>query len=257
MLAKITEQKTKLAAAFRWSARMNMHESVVNHFSLAIEDDQSKFIVNPGGIHFSLIKARDILIVDNNNIEESIKNLPEDKRPLITALDLHGSIHNEVKNANCILHVHSKYATIVSTFKNKKEIDSKWSGCLPPIDQNTMRFYKRVAVDDSYGGMAKDGEAKRLAKKIADKKILLLGNHGVIVVGSTVEKAFDDLYYFERACETYVTALTTGRDLEVLTHEIAEKTATQWENYKPSNIADLHFNSLLAILDKENSDYKE
>ena len=33
-----------------------------------------------------------------------------------------------------------------------------------------MRFYKRVAVDDNYGGMVKDGEAKRLAKKIADKK---------------------------------------------------------------------------------------
>ena len=166
-----TKQKNKLAATFRWAAKLNMHESVVNHFSLSLQDNQSKFIVNPGGIHFSLIKASDLIIVDNNNIEESIKHLPEDKKPLRTALDLHGSIHNEVKNANCILHVHSKYATIVSTFRNKKEKKAKWSGCLPPIDQNTMRFYRRVAVDDNYNGMAKDGEAKRLAKKHFEKKL--------------------------------------------------------------------------------------
>ena len=70
-------------------------------------------------------------------------------------------------------------------------------------------------------------------------------------------KAFDDLYYFEKACETYVSALTTGRDLQILSHEIAEKTAKQWENYKPPNIADLHFKSLQTILEKEDPNYKD
>ena len=100
-------------------------------------------------------------------------------------------------------------------------------------------------------------EVKRLAKKIGSNNILLLGNHGVIIIGTTVAKAFYDLYYFEKACETFVKAFTTGFELEILPHKIAEKTARQMENYKPSNIADLYFKSLLKILDKENSDYKE
>jgi len=251
------KQRIELAAAFRWAARLNMHESVVNHFSLSVENDTSKFLINPAGIHFSLLTASDLVLIDRNNIYDSIKHLEEDSRPLVTALDLHNSIHNTVKKAKCILHVHSKYATIVSTFKNKKDDKSKWSGCLPPIDQNTMRFYERVSVDNNYGGLAKDDEAKRIAEKIGNLNVLLLGNHGVVVIGPTVAKAFDDLYYFERACETYVSAFNTGNELEILSHDIAEKTAKQWENYKPSNIAELHFKSLMKILDKEDSDFRE
>ena len=250
-------QRAELAAAFRWTARLEMHESVVNHFSLSVGDDSSKFLVNPGCSHFSLIKASDLILVDSNNIQQSISHIDEDNRPLEIALDLHGSIHREINRAKCILHVHSKYATIVSTFKKNKKKNPKWSGYLPPIDQNTMRFYERISIDNSFDGIAKGTEAERITKKFDDKNILLLGNHGIIIIGPTVAKAFYDLYYFERACETYVKALMTGHDLEILPHEIAEKTARQFENYKPSNITDLYFNSLLKILDKEDPDYKK
>ena len=36
------KERTDLAAAFRWTARLNMHEAVANHFSLAVSDDGSK-----------------------------------------------------------------------------------------------------------------------------------------------------------------------------------------------------------------------
>ena len=250
------KQRCELAAAFRWTARLNMHESVVNHFSLSVNNDATKYLVNPGGLHFSLIKASDLTLIDTNKLEESTIHLPEDKKPLPIALDVHSFIHQYINDANCILHVHSKYATIVSTLKNNSN-NSKSSEYLPPIDQNTMRFYNRIAISDQFNGITKGDEAIRIAKMIDDKKILLLCNHGVIIIGSSVAKAFDNLYYFEKACETYVTALTTGKELEIASHEVAEKTAKQFENYQPSNIADLHFQSLIAILDKEDPDYKE
>ena len=249
--------KCELAAVFRWIARLNMHESVVNHFSLSVDKNRSKFLINPGGLHFSLMKASDLILIDGDNIKKSLKGLPKDKRPLVTALDLHSSVHKLIKNAGCVLHVHSKYATAISTIKNKKGQDPQWSGYLPPVDQKTMRFYERISIDQDYDGMAKGNEAKRLAKQLGDKKIILLGHHGVMVIGLTVAKAFDDLYYFEKACETYVTALSTGKELQVVSHEVATNTAKQWENYKPSNIADLHLKSLMAILDREDPDYKE
>ena len=33
------EERVDLACAFRWTARLNMHEAVANHFSLAVNDD--------------------------------------------------------------------------------------------------------------------------------------------------------------------------------------------------------------------------
>ena len=248
-------QRAELAAAFRWTARLDMHESVVNHFSLSVDEDSSKFLVNPGCLHFSLIKASDLILVDVDNIQQSVSHIDEDNRPLETALDLHGSIHRKNKKARCILHVHSKFATIVSTFKNKNG-NNKWIGCIPPIDQNTMRFYNRVSVDSNYDGIAKGKEAERITAKIGNNNILLLGSHGPMVIAPSVAKAFYDLYYFEKACETYVRAVSTGCELEILSDEIAEKTAKQMENYKPSNVADLYFKSLMKILDNENSDYK-
>ena len=113
------KERCELAAVLRWTARLNMHESVVNHFSLSVDKDRSKFLINPGGLHFSLMKASDLILIDGNNIKKSLNNLPNDKRPLVTALDLHTSVH-KLKKAACILHVHSKYATVLSTIKNKK-----------------------------------------------------------------------------------------------------------------------------------------
>ena len=60
----LRQQRIDLAAAFRWTARLGMHEGIGNHFTLAVNDDGSEFLVNPWGKHFSKIKASDLLRVD-------------------------------------------------------------------------------------------------------------------------------------------------------------------------------------------------
>ena len=60
-------ERIDLAAAFRWTARLNMHEAVANHFSLAINDSGTKFLMNPNQVHFSKIKASDLLVIDAND----------------------------------------------------------------------------------------------------------------------------------------------------------------------------------------------
>jgi ribulose-5-phosphate 4-epimerase/fuculose-1-phosphate aldolase len=75
----------------------------------------------------------------------------------------------------------------------------------------------------------------------------------VLVIGATVAEAFNRLFYFERAAETYILALQTGRPLRVLSDAVAEKTAREWEDYPDSAAA--HLAELRAILDAEGSDY--
>ena len=58
-----------LAAAFRWFARLNMHESVANHLSLAVSADGVQFLVNPRGRHFSRVTAGELLLLDANDPE--------------------------------------------------------------------------------------------------------------------------------------------------------------------------------------------
>ena len=55
------QERVDLAAAFRWTARLNMHEGVANHFSLAVNDAGTQFLMNPNQAHFSRIRASDLL----------------------------------------------------------------------------------------------------------------------------------------------------------------------------------------------------
>ena len=240
---KINELKQDLAAVFRWTAKLNMNEGIANHFSVCLPNSND-FYVNGSGLHFSSIKASDMVLVEQNKIEEIKKN-PELVDP--TALNIHGTIHKKVPHARCILHVHSKYATALSVLKNPE---------LPPIDQNTMRFYNRVAIYDDFGGLGFEEESNKMANSIGNNRSMLLANHGILTTGQTVAEAFDELYYFEKACETYITALSTNKELNIVTPEVAEKTAQDWENY-PTGLGELHLKAIRSILDKEDPSYKQ
>ena len=74
-----------------------------------------------------------------------------------------------------------------------------------------------------------------------------------MVIGDSVADTFNRLYYFERAAETYIRALQTGRPLKVLSDEIAEKTASELEAYPEQDVR--HLAELKAILDAEGSNY--
>ena len=238
---EITELQKDLAAKFRWTARLNMHEGVANHFSACVPGS-SNFYVNKAGIHFSQIKASDLILVTKENIE-SLRNKPEIVDP--TALNIHGTIHEKVPHAKCIFHVHSKYSTALSTLKDPS---------LKPIDQNTMIFYNRVSVFRDFGGLGFEEESLKMANALGNKQHMLLANHGIITTGETVADGFNSLYYFEKAAETYLTALSTNKELNIVSHEIAEKTAQETADY-PIDLARLFLNQIRLILDKEEPDY--
>jgi ribulose-5-phosphate 4-epimerase/fuculose-1-phosphate aldolase len=238
------EARADLAAAFRWTARLGMHEAVANHFSLAVDDAGTSFLVNPNQRHFSRIRASDLLLLDANDPE----TLSRADAPDPTAWGLHGSLHRRCPHARCAMHVHSTFATVLASLADSR---------LPAIDQNSAMFHRRVVVDEQYGGLALEAEGERCAALFSDPKVrvMVMGNHGVMVIGETVAETFDRLYYFERACETYVRALQTGRPLRVLPDEIAEKTARELESYPGQGVR--HLAELRAILDAEGSDYAD
>ena len=237
-------ERTDLSAAFRWTARLNMHEGVANHFSLAVNEDGTQFLMNPNQMHFERIRASDLLLIDANNPD----TLKGPNAPDPTAWGLHGSIHRLVPHARCVMHVHSIHATVLASLADSN---------LPPIDQNCATFYNRYVIDEEYGGLAFESEGARCAGMLTDPKVrvMIMGNHGVLIIGSDVADTFNRLYYFERAAETYIRALQTGRPLRVLSDEVAEKTASELENYPGQ--CDAHLREIKAILDAEGSSYAQ
>jgi len=254
-MAKVTPLKTPrhesdewqlrvdLAAAFRLSAELGWHEAVANHFSLAVSADGKQFLMNPKWRHFARIKASDLMLLDANDKETM--NRPDAPDP--SAWCIHGHLHAGAPQARCILHLHPPYATAIAGLADPE---------IKPIEQNTARFYNRVAVDLGFGGIAdNDEEGERLVRELGNKSRMMMGNHGILVCAATVAEAFDLTYYLERACRTMVLAYQTGQKLHVMAPAVAEKTASEWDADREQFIA--HFEEMKAILDASDPTYAE
>jgi len=232
-----------LAAAFRLIHELDMHESVANHLSAAVSADGKQFLMNRRWMHFSNVTASNLQLL--NSDDDSI--MRTDQAPDTSAWSIHGNVHRTLPEAKVILHLHSTYATVLSTLKDPRIL---------PIDNNTARFYERIAYDTNFGGIAtSDEEGKRIVDTFAGKQALMMGNHGVTVIGETVAEAFESLYYLEKACKTMVLAYSTGQELNVLPHELALETAQSWDEFKGASVA--HFEQLKQGLDRKGSDYRD
>ena len=236
-------ERVDLAAAFRWFARLGLAESVANHFSVAVSRDGAQFLMNPCRRHFSQVRASELLLLNANDRT----TLSQPNAPDPTAWYLHAGLHAKVPYARCIMHLHSKYATALGCLQDST---------LYPIDINAARFFGRVAVDPHFAGMAlSDDEAERQARLLGDgKSVLLMANHGVMVVGATIAETFDELYYFERAAELLLTCYASGKPLRFMPDSVAELTKRQWLEY--TGFPTDHLNAVKEILDKEEPEYR-
>jgi ribulose-5-phosphate 4-epimerase/fuculose-1-phosphate aldolase len=239
---RINERQLRidLAAACRLASRLDWQEAVANHFSVATSADGRYFLMNPLWRHFSGMRASDFLLLDALT-DTAATPLPIDP----TAWAIHGTMHAKLRRARCILHVHPPYATAWSCLADPR---------IRPIDQTSARFFNRVAIDTHYGGMADNAaEGLRLTRALGEQCVLMMGNHGVLVVGDTVAETFDALYHLERACRTLVLAYSTGQPVRILSDEVAESTARSWDDGGAQATA--HFAQQKALLDAEDGSY--
>lgn len=232
--AEIAALREDLAAAFRITAQMGWSESVGNHFSAAVSADGKQFLLNRKWQHFASIKPADLMLLDAD--DPDVMSRPD--APDASAWTIHGTVHRQCPAARVIIHCHPPHATALATLADPRML---------PLDNNTARFFNRLAIDQGFGGIADEAEeGERLAAALGNHKTLLMGNHGVTCAGATVAEAFEDLYFFEKAAQTLLLAYASGQPLNVLSDEVAEKTARGWDDYRGMSYA--HFDWLKSQL---------
>jgi ribulose-5-phosphate 4-epimerase/fuculose-1-phosphate aldolase len=210
----VTQAKVDLAAALRAAALHGLNEGVDNHFSLAVPGRDDRFLLNRFGPHWSEITASDLITVDLDG--EVVEGEGEWE---LTAFMIHRGVHLARPSARCVLHTHMPYATAVSMTQG---------GFHTRVSQNSMMFHGRV-VSLAYGGFAEAAdEGNRIGEAVGDDvSVVMLENHGVLVIGETVAEAWHRLYFLERACQMQVLAQSTGRPLIQVSEELAARTAAQ------------------------------
>jgi ribulose-5-phosphate 4-epimerase/fuculose-1-phosphate aldolase len=229
----VRKLREDLALALRAAAHHGLAEGVCNHFSVMLPGTADRYLINPRGLHWSEVGPDDIVLID---VQGEV--LAGRHRVEPTALFIHGAVHRITGHA-VVLHCHMPYATAL-TLTAERALD-------PTLSQNAMRFMNRIAIDDRYNGLALDDrEGERIARAMAGKDVAFLANHGVVVAGSTIAHAYDDLYYLERACLHQVIAQSTGRPLAPVNEALATQVAAQVQGEREQS--DLFFEALRRLL---------
>ena len=237
--------RVDLAACYRLADRFGLNEGIDNHLTLLVPGYTDRFLLAPFGMHWSEVKASDFLVVDFKGQVLSGRGSVED-----TALYIHQPVHRLSPQGRCVLHTHMPYATALCMLQNPR---------LEMAVQSALGFYEDVAYDSTYNGLAYDAsEGERMARVLGPKSVLMLANHGVLVVGKTIPQAFERLYFLERAAQAQVLALSTGRPLQLIPEAVIKKTVAQFSSggeVGGRDRADLHFDALKRVLDRGHSDY--
>lgn len=236
-------QRCDMAAVFRICGRLGWNEQIGNHNSLMLPrarpDDPPLFMINPRGYRFEELTASSLIVCDLDG--KVVRGRGELRK---VAFHIHARIHLHNPAAACVLHVHPQYLTALAMLERPEFALAHF---------NNLLLNDRVVIDnDAERGAHDNEEGDRLARLLGDKTIMVMGAHGVTVVGPTVADAFDELHCAERTMMYQFTAASTGQPLRRLPENSRYRYNGRWGDRIDAR---MHLDAWRRILDKEGSDY--
>jgi ribulose-5-phosphate 4-epimerase/fuculose-1-phosphate aldolase len=240
MAYDLAQARIDLAAALRWAARLNYQQGVCNHFSLLAPGSEDLFLVNPEGFFWSEVTASSLLLCDlDGKIVEGTGTVEA------SAFGLHAPIHRRNKNARAVLHTHSPYATALCLIDHAK---------VEPVSLAGLQFFGKIAyLEECQGGAFTPEQGSRETAILGDNNVLMMRNHGPLVVGRTVAIAFDRLYYLEETCQRQILAMSANQPLRRVDAAVAQDLADQVALF--DDYAAKHFSAIKRVLDREEPAY--
>jgi ribulose-5-phosphate 4-epimerase/fuculose-1-phosphate aldolase len=186
----------------------------LNHISARVPGHENHFLINPFGMMYEEITASSLIKVDlDGNI---IANSNPDYGINRAGYVIHSAIHGARPDVACVLHTHTNAGMAVSSLK---------CGLLP-LTQTALRWSK-VAYHDFEGVAVELDERERLVRDLGDCEVMILRNHGLLSVGSSIGQAFNSIYRLERACQTQLLAQACNAEIVLPPAEVIAKSNAQ------------------------------
>ncbi|WP_309750963.1 class II aldolase/adducin family protein [Novosphingobium sp.] len=195
------QARLELAACYRIFDHLGWSESIYNHISVKVPNEEGAFLINPFGLLYSEVCASNLvkIDIDGNTLDGS--PWPVNKAGFVQ----HGLFHRRVPWAHAIVHTHTTATMAVSSLE----------GGLQPVNFYACNFAGRIAYHDFEGITVRSEEGERLLANLGDKKILMLKNHGPVILGRSLPEVFITHWSLQRACEVMLATLAAGKPLTV------------------------------------------
>ncbi len=237
------EARQQLAAAYRVFDHLGWSEMIYNHITLKVPGEDHAFLINPFGLHFSEVKASNLvkIDIDGNKLDDS--PYPVNRAGFVQ----HAVFHRNLPDVHCIMHTHTTAGMAVSSLE----------GGLQPINFYACNFSGQIAYHDFEGVTVRDEEGARLVANLGDKRMLLLRNHGIVAMGRTLPEAFIKHWSLQRACEIQLATLSMGKPLTVPPEVIAVHQRDLHMAQVPGGPGAADFAAMVRLVDRVDTSWRE
>ncbi|MFO0663066.1 MAG: class II aldolase/adducin family protein [Polyangiaceae bacterium] len=236
------ETRVALAAAYRLTAHYKWDDLVFTHITAKVPGPEKHFLINPYGFLFDEITASSLVKIDLEGNKVIDTPLPVNPAGFL----IHSTIHAVRDDAKCVLHTHTLAGVAVSAQKEGLLAISQHS--IFPLSSLAYHNYEGVALNDA--------ERPRLVADLGDKMFLILRNHGLLTVGSSVAEAFLAMYFLEASCRIQTMAQAGGSELIPVPAPIVAGAQAMAKQATKGLGADLAWPALLRRLDRLDPSYR-
>ena len=207
---------SKLSKFFKVLDLNNISDLTANHVSI-LSSDKKSFYTNQHKHLFSQVNSKNLVKI--NFHEKSSSKLKIINK---AGYEIHRHLHMSKAKPFAILHSHSINAVAISCLKD---------GFIEKLNQSSMRFYKKVKYVE-YNSMAINSDIGKEISSVVEKdtKLIILKNHGNIVLGSSLEELQHLTFHFEKCCEIQLKVSGNKLNYRLVSNKIAEKTSYQHSN---------------------------
>lgn len=235
--------RVDLAAAYRLIALHGWDDLIFTHISARIPGDEHHFLINPYGMMFEEITASSLVRVD----QEANKLDPDDFDINPAGFTIHSAIHAVREDAACVMHTHTTAGVAVSAQKDG----------LLPLSQQSLFPLASLAYHDYEGVALREDEKARLQADLGESNFMILRNHGLLTVGSSIADAFLGMFILQRACEVQINALAGNRELTPIPAGIVDTIKQQAAQVTKGMGGQLAWPGLLRKLDRLDPSYRD
>ncbi|MBN8871757.1 MAG: class II aldolase/adducin family protein [Rhodospirillales bacterium] len=208
--------RCELAAVYRVMYDLGWTDLINTHMSARVPGEPTHFLINNYGETFDEITASSLIKMDfDGNVIDG------DGKFNRAGFIIHSGIYKARPDANCVLHTHTRAGAGLSLIRNG----------IRPISQDALEVYDDVVYHE-YGVPATEEECEALGRSCASGSCVVLLNHGLLTLGSTIHGAVMRLYMLERACELELIARTLDEPPVPIADHVIQKYGERMRKYR-------------------------
>lgn len=236
------EARVQLAAAYRIFSHLGWQELIYNHLSLRVPGEPQHYLINPFGLHYSEVTASNLVKVDGDGTIVGPSDWPINP----AGFTFHGAIHRTLPDAHCVMHVHTTPTMAVCCLEEGLSFSNFYAA----------QLWGQVAYHDFEGITVHQDEGERILASAQGCPVLLLRNHGPVVMGRTVAEAFSRLWLVQRACEVQLASQAMGRVREIPV-AVRDKCVRDSLNFNPAfGAGEDGFAAMQRLIDRIDPGYR-